>query len=360
MKLPEKVIVAMSGGVDSSVAAWLYREKGAEVIGVTLRLRPQNIAGQDGCLSREDEEQAAAVARQLGIPHEILDYSEDFVREVLQPSWEEFARGRTPNPCTLCNPRIKFGKLLAYADQIGADRVATGHYAEIFETDGLRQIRRGLDPAKDQSYFLFGLTQTMLQRLDFPVGALAKPEVRELARRAGLVTHDKKDSQDTCFLVPGESFQESLRKLFQATVPGGLIVGADGRRLGKHTGIHQYTLGQRKGLGVALGVPAYVTKIDPASRTVTLSADEDELVSRRFSVAAVNWQNGKTPTAPFPALIQVRYRSRAVPGRVIPGVDGQVEIELETPIRAVTPGQAAVFYDRDILLGGGYIYTLEE
>ncbi|MDD3118978.1 MAG: tRNA 2-thiouridine(34) synthase MnmA [Victivallales bacterium] len=360
MKSPEKVIVAMSGGVDSSVAAWLYRERGAEVIGVTLRLQPDHIPGLEGCLSRQDEEYAAAVARQLGIRHEILDFSGDFVRDVLQPSWEEFAGGRTPNPCTICNPRIKFGKLLQYADQIGAARVVTGHYVELVECHGRRAIRRGHGPNKDQSYFLFGLTQPMLARLDFPVGTMAKTTVRQLAQQAGLVTCDKKDSQDTCFAVPGESFQESLRRMFHAAMPEGDIVSTDGRRLGRHCGIHQFTLGQRKGLGVAMGAPAYVTRIDPKHNTVTLSTDERELARSRFRVTAINWQSGNVPATPFPALIQIRYRSRAVAGRIIPDAETGAEIELAEPLRAVTPGQAAVFYDRDLLLGGGFINNLED
>ncbi len=355
-----KVIVAMSGGVDSSVAALLYKEQGYDVVGVTLRLRAGVSDAHDGCLNLEDEAHAAEVASEIGIEHVILDYSADFVRQVLRPCWDEFACGRTPNPCTLCNPRIKFGKLFEYADHIGADFVATGHYARVVSEDGVSRILRGSDPNKDQTYFLFGLPQRMVSRLRFPIGELTKDKVREAALRAGLVTHNKKDSQDTCFVIPGESFQESLRQLFKAAMAPGDFIDKTGKKVGRHAGIHQYTLGQRKGLGVALGQPAYVSAVDKQRNTVTVSIDEGDLMYRSFTVSDVNWQSGMPPESSFRAQIQVRYRSRAVPGLVTPGENNQAHIELDSCLRAITPGQAAVFYDNDVLLGGGYINQLEK
>jgi len=351
-----KVIVAMSGGVDSSVAALFYRNLGAEVVGVTLRLRAGIYPGADGCVSEQDERHAAQVAERLGIPHVILDFSADFLESVLRPCWDEFARGRTPNPCTLCNPRIKFGMLLNYANRIGAGLIATGHYARSVEDNGIWRICRGGDQAKDQTYFLFGLPQSMVARIRFPLGEMSKTEVRRMACEAGLVTHDKRDSQDTCFLIPGESFQESLRKLFAAKPRRGRFLDMSGRILGEHDGIHQFTLGQRKGLGVALGKPAYVAAVAGDTGAVTVTTDENDLMADTFQVAELNWQDDVVPSQPFRTLIQVRYRSLPMPGMVIPGPSGlNAEVRLDAPLRAITPGQAAVFYRDDILLGGGYI-----
>ena len=351
----KKVIAAMSGGVDSSVAAAIYKEQGYEVIGVTLRLRAGLSAGNDGCASKEDEEHAAEAARLLGIQHLILDYSDDFKNKVLRPSWDEFARGRTPNPCTLCNPRIKFGKLLEYAAQTGAEKVITGHYAIIREDHGVFKLERGSDPTKDQTYFLYALTQEMLGRIHFPVGEIDKSSVREYARKIGLRNHAKKDSQDACFSIPGETFQESLRKIFNEDAHTGRFITPDGKAHGSHKGIHQYTIGQRKGLGVALGCPAYVSAIDASSGDVSISTDPADLMAGSFDVVSLNWQSGIVPDAPFRAMIQVRYRSRPVPGMVTPRAEGGATVLMDAPLRAVTTGQAAVFYDDALLLGGGCI-----
>ncbi len=352
----KKIVAAMSGGVDSSVAAAVFKEKGYEVIGVTLRLRPDKIAGiSDGCASREDEEHAAKAAKLLGIEHRILDFSKEFTDEVLKPCWQEFAKGRTPNPCTLCNPAIKFGCLLNYAFQIGAEGMITGHYATITCTNGIYTLLRGSDPAKDQTYFLFGLTQKMLSRIHFPIGELTKTKVREYAKKIGLKNHNKQDSQDACFTFPGNSFQESLRKVLNGKLKPGNFVTPDGKKHGPHQGIHQYTIGQRKGLGIALGEPAYVSKIDPVSGNVTVTTSNDDLMSNRFEIISSNWQSGNPPQEPFKCNIQVRYRSRPVTGTVIPGPDKTAVVELDVPLRAVTTGQAAVFFDENILIGGGYI-----
>jgi tRNA-specific 2-thiouridylase len=351
----KKVIAAMSGGVDSSVAAAIYKEQGYEVIGVTLRLRAGLPVEDDGCASKEDEAHAAEAARLLGIQHQILDYSDDFKEQVLRPSWDEFARGRTPNPCTLCNPRMKFGKLLEYATQIGAEKVITGHYAIIREDHGIFKLERGSDPNKDQTYFLYALTQEMLGRIHFPIGEIDKSSVREYARKTGLRNHAKKDSQDACFNIPGESFQESLRKIFNKDAKTGRFITPDGKAHGSHKGIHQYTIGQRKGLGIALGFPAYVYAIDASSGDVSISTDPDDLMADCFEVVSLNWQSGIVPNAPFRAMIQVRYRSRPTPGLVTPHADGSATVLMDKPLRAITTGQAAVFYDDALLLGGGCI-----
>ncbi len=355
-EISRKVVAAMSGGVDSSVAAAVFKEKGYEVIGVTLRLRPGQIAGlSEGCASKEDEEHAAEAAKLLGIEHRILDFTKEFTAEVLEPCWKEFSKGRTPNPCTLCNPAIKFGRLLKYASEIGAEGMITGHYAVITRENGIYALQRGSDPAKDQTYFLFGLTQEMLSRIHFPVGELTKPEVREYAKKIGLKNHSKRDSQDACFSLPGDSFQESLRKVLNGKITSGKFVTTDGKKHGPHQGIHQYTIGQRKGLGIALGKPAYVSDIDPSTGNVTVTTSNDDLMSNSFDIIHSNWQSGTEPQEPFKCNIQVRYRSRPVTGTVIPGPNGSAKVELDVPLRAVTTGQAAVFFAGDTLIGGGYI-----
>ena len=347
----------MSGGVDSSVAAAIRRDQGCEVIGVTLRLR-SGIDGDAACASPEDEGHAVDAARQLGIEHRFLDLSDDFIASVLRPSWDEFARGRTPNPCTFCNPRIKFGKLLEYAENIGATEMVTGHYASIIDNNGIFQLLRGDDPAKDQTYFLFALPQTMLRRVGFPLGSMNKSQVREMARLAGLSNASKKDSQDTCFKIPGESFQESLRKLFASACRKGKFISTGGAVLGEHQGLHNYTIGQRKGLNLPMGVPAYVKSIDAASGNIVVTTNGDDLITTRFTVDQVNWQSGVVPPSPFRAMVQIRYRSRPQSATITPVGDGSASVEFDEGQRAVTPGQAAVFYESEAMLGGGYIQDL--
>ena len=351
------VVAAMSGGVDSSVAALYCRELGYEVIGATLKLKHPDpeFSAMQKCAADDDGRAVEAVCEKLGIRHIFLDAFADFEREILYPSYEEYAHGKTPNPCTFCNAKIKFAKLIAYADSIGAEFVATGHYARLKTLpDGSVQVFRGSDPVKDQTYFLYRLTREQLQRVRFPIGELEKSRVRELARQAGLVTADRKDSQDACFQAENECFPETLRRLVGAEPQRGRIV-ANGKIVGKHEGIHRYTLGQRKGLGVALGVPAYVSRIDPERNIIELSTDERVLGCKTFRVLDPVFTQGALPVKEFQASVQVRYRSKAVPCTVMPLADGTLQVSLYHELRAVTPGQAAVFYDGDLLLGGGII-----
>lgn len=357
-----KVIAAMSGGVDSSVAAAIYQQRGYEVIGATLRLRSRlpELAENAVCASKADEEAVLTVVEKLGIEHHFLDFGDEFESLVLRPSWDAYASGLTPNPCTFCNVRVKFAKLLECAERFGADMVITGHYAKRECIDGVWSLRRGSDPARDQTYFLYRLTQEQLACIDFPLGEMTKPEARAMAAGLGLPNSARKDSQDACFNVPGESFAETLRRLFGGSSRPGNLIYRD-RVVGEHEGIHRFTIGQRKGFGVALGKPAYVERIDPASGDVHLTTEENDLFSHAFRVVDLNWQSGLQPESPLHCLVQTRYRGQPVSARVsFSGGDahvkpGEARVDLQVPQRAVTPGQAAVFYDGGILLGGGVI-----
>ena len=352
----KKAVAALSGGVDSSVAAALALQAGYEVIGVTLRLRHPDPAFSEAqlCASKNDEAAVEQVCRTLGIPHCFLDEYPAFEAEILRPAAEEYAAGRTPNPCCRCNPRIKFGKLIEFARSIGAARVVTGHYAKLSRrTDGVSELRRGDDRRKDQSYFLYRLGQPELAMAEFPVGVMEKEAVRAVAARYGFVTSGKPDSQDACFQVPGECFGETLRKLCRLPArPGSFLYR--GKIVGRHAGIHQYTIGQRKGLNVALGVPAYVAAIDPESGNITLETDPEQLLSACFPLRDLHWQSGEPPKEAETLEVQIRYRSAGEPCRLEVSGDNCRVFPLR-PLRAVTPGQAAVFYRGDLLLGGGVI-----
>lgn len=351
----KKIIAAMSGGVDSSVAAAVCRKQGYEVIGATLGLKHPDpaFAGFQACTTESDHESIAQVVEKLGIEHHYLNLYPEFEKMVLKPAWEEYRHGRTPNPCTICNPLIKFGKLLEFAREQGAEALVTGHYAGIINDNGIFKLKRGNDPVKDQSYFLYRLTQVQLSKIRFPIGEMKKAEVRELARELELKNSEKKDSQDACFAVPGEVFPETLRRLFTGVPQPGEFIYKD-RIVGKHEGLHQFTIGQRKGLKVALGKPGYIQSIDPETGKIVLVTDNSELMADSFGVTNVNWQSGKAPELPHHCRIQVRYRSAPCAGTVKQTETG-VEVVLDKPVRALTPGQAAVFYDDEFLLGGGII-----
>jgi len=349
-----KLIAAMSGGVDSSVAAALALRQSHEVIGVTLRLKhpDPDFSAAQLCVGRSDEAAVLSVCAALGMEHRFVERFPAFSERVLRPAALEYLAGLTPNPCCNCNELVKFATLFEIADELGADGVLTGHYARIERASGDVRLLRGSDPAKDQTYFLYRLRRWMLARLYFPVGDLTKPEVRKEAAKMGLVTAEKRDSQDACFQVPGECFGETLRRLFElAPKPGNFVYR--GRAVGRHGGIHQYTLGQRKGLGVALGVPAYVAAIDAITGDIVLETEEGVLLKDSFRVGAVN--SLLAGSFPERMQVQVRYRSRAVPARLEPEGDGGYRVWLDEPQRAVTPGQSAVFYDDRMLLGGGII-----
>ena len=335
MSAKEKVLVALSGGVDSGVAALLALQSGREVVAATLDMTPDDpdLAAAWSC-GADARDAIDEIVRKLGIEHRYLKCFDRFRERVLKPCCREYASGRTPNPCCLCNPEIKFGLLLEFAESIGAARLLTGHYAKMTPA-GL--IERGDDPVKDQSYFLYRLRRDQLARIAFPVGNLPKSAVRRLAAEAGLPVASRPDSQDACFQIPGEGFAETLFHLFgEHSRPG--LFRYQGRIVGRHPGIHRFTLGQRKGLNVALGVPGYVRKLE----------------SDRFSVKELNFQTPEFPDENEVLQIQVRYRTPPVPGRVRLTREG-ASVILERPLRAITPGQSAVFYHGRVMLGGGII-----
>jgi len=351
-----RIAVAMSGGVDSSVAAALLLDQGHELVGLTLRFWLCGEGGGGGarsCCGVDGAAEARAAAGELAIPHYVIDCRDEFERQVLRPAWDDYAAGRTPNPCVLCNQRIKFGLLLEQARRVGAERVATGHYARVEHGAAGLELRRGRDLHKDQSYFLFSLDDAQLAAALFPLGDLDKEQVRELARRRGLPNAARPESQDAC-LVGEEGFAEALRLRFGAPARPGPILDPDGRQLGEHAGIHRFTVGQRRGLGVALGRRSYVLGIDPERAAVRVGADPAALDAAGLLAGGVRWRAG----APEPGrrcLVQVRYRHAAVPATLEPAGAEQVRLRFEEPQRAVTPGQAAVCYDGERVLGGGWI-----
>ncbi|OQA83364.1 MAG: tRNA-specific 2-thiouridylase MnmA [Lentisphaerae bacterium ADurb.Bin242] len=354
--IPEgsRVMVAFSGGVDSSVAAYLCKEAGFEVTAVTMSL-----PGTE----RFQGERAVAAAEKLGIPLDVLDLSREFEDVVMRRTWEEYAQGRTPNPCALCNPRFKFGKLMEFAKEKHCAALATGHYAVLLKQPGGTGsvLRKGVCAEKDQSYFLFGLTPEQLSFACFPLGAMSKVRVRELARSLGLPNADAEESQDACFAPrDGSNMAEMLRRHFHGPVRTGDFVSTDGRVLGKHSGIHAYTIGQRKGTGVAMGTPAYVLRIDAERQTVVLTRKNEDLLSRTVLLDPPHiLHEAYRGLRHFECSVKIRYRSRAVPAEATLTDSGSCRLVFQDPQRAVTPGQAAVFYDKETLIGGAWIRSAE-
>lgn len=368
-----KAVVAMSGGVDSSVAACLLREQGYDVVGLFMRVgvaAPEQTAApagdaagdsgpvsrpHQGCCSAADAADARFVAGMLDVPFYALNFKTDFER-IVDYFADEYARGRTPNPCVVCNHELKFGKLLNYADAVGADLIATGHYARIDTSAGRPRLRRGLDPRKDQSYVLFGLQRAVLDRVLLPVGHLTKSEVRRAAVRFGLPVCDKPDSVDICF-VPDRDYARLVRERRpEAFVPGD-VVDDEGNVLGRHDGLPNFTIGQRRGLGIAAGQPLYVTRLNVLDNTIGVGG-RGALLARRFRVSRVNLLvDPPAPPGPpgFAAHVKMRYQHPAAPAVVELGRDGTAQISFDEPQSAITPGQAAVFYDGDVVLGGGWI-----
>lgn len=353
----ERVVVAMSGGVDSSVVAALLREQGFWVIGVTLQLQPC----QEGVLARsccglDGIRQASQTAHLLGIPHFVFPCAQEFEELVLRSAWQDYARGRTPNPCLVCNRKIKFGLLLDYARRLGAETVATGHYARIRagRSGETMELYRGRDRNKDQSYFLAGIRPEQWPHIQMPLGEMEKSEVRKLAAKYRLPSAERKESQDACLVQEGQCFAEMLRARFMAPSLPGKIVDTQGRFLAEHAGIHLFTIGQRKGLGVALGTPAWVKEIDAETGNVILTQDPKDLLSAGLKISGLNWLS-QPLSSEFAGEVQVRYRHPPQKARIQVCDSGEARIFLEKPVRAVTPGQAAVLYDGDRVLGCGWI-----
>ena len=348
-----RVLVAMSGGVDSSVAAALLVEQGHEVVGATMKLFCYGAGPVPDrpCCSLDSVRDAQAVADRLGVPHYVLDFEDRFRRDVVADFVREYARGRTPIPCVRCNAFTKFSDLLAHADALGCDAIATGHYARV--EDG--RLLRGADRAKDQSYFLWGIRREVVSRMLMPVGALTKAETRAAARRLGLATAEKRESQEICF-VPDGDYAAVLERELPAGAPAlapGPLVRADGEVVGTHDGYARYTVGQRRGLPGGRSRPLYVVAIRPESREVVVG-EREELDARSVRVEEVNWL-ADPPAAGEGCEIQLRYRSKSLPAKVLSLVDGTVEVALEEPARAVAPGQSGVFYRGEQVLGGGVI-----
>jgi tRNA-specific 2-thiouridylase len=353
----ERVIVAMSGGVDSAVAAGLLVRQGYDVIGITMRLWSRDDAEgrlhQKRCCGVEDTDDARAAAEVLGIPHYVLNLEEEFGRRVVNYFVGEYERGRTPNPCLACNEHVKFRALLDRAVALDADRLATGHYARIQRgTEGF-ELHRALDANKDQSYVLYTLQQAELQRLLFPVGEYAKPEIRRLALEMGLPLHDKPDSAEICF-VPGNDYRAFLAER-RPSRPGS-VLDADGNTVGRHDGIAGFTIGQRKGIG-AFGGKRFVTDIDPELNLITIGP-EDDLMSNLLWTERPTWTAGRPPAPEFEAMVKVRYKSEPALAMVRVHEEG-LEVAFSQPLRAITPGQAAVLYDGDRVIGGGTIAWAE-
>jgi tRNA-specific 2-thiouridylase len=347
-----RVVVAMSGGVDSSVAAALLVERGAEAIGMTLHL-----AGAGSrCCSLADADDARRVAERLGMRFYVVNYRERFRREVMEPFADAYLSGRTPLPCATCNKSFKFDYLLERARALGASRIASGHYArvDVDPATGLFRLRRAADAAKDQSYFLFQLDQAQLGALELPLGELRKEDVRARARELGLATADKAESQEICF-VPDGDYARVVEQLRPDALPGsGEIVDTDGRVLGRHAGIHHFTVGQRRGLGLASAERLYVTRIDAARNRVVVGS-LDALGCRRARVADASWVAGAPPPAGTRASVRIRHRHPGAEAWLEPLPDGAVLVHFCEPVQAVAPGQAAVFGAGDVVLGGGFL-----
>jgi len=355
MSEKKRILVAMSGGVDSSVSAALLKEQGHEVIGVSLQLYERTEAAAAGgrtCCSLTDVMDAARVAKRIGIPFEVIDLRQRFKELVMDNFLAEYAAGRTPNPCARCNDRIKFGILLDMTASLGADILATGHYARVEQDQsGVYQLLKGLDPCKDQTYFLFGMNQEQLSRTIFPVGSMEKLQVRELAARFKLPVAQKKESQEICF-IPDNDYVRFLEESGLTKSPGE-IVDATGKKLGSHQGIHNYTVGQRRGLGIAWQEPLYVTAIERKSSQVVVGP-RAELYKDGLTAGETTWTSLPL-TRTFHGSCSIRYRQQPFPclARVLD--DGRLQVDFVTPQQAVTPGQAVVLYDGDRVVGGGWI-----
>ncbi len=354
-----RIVLAMSGGVDSSVAACLLREAGHEVVGVFMRhgqaveaICDLSVAHKQGCCSAADAEDARRVAEMLEIPFYAINFEEEFER-IVDYFCDEYTAGRTPNPCIVCNTWIKFGKLFEYADSVGAEFVATGHYARLEETgDGEIALRRGRDDSKDQAYVLFGIDRGLLPRLEFPIGEHRKEEIRQIAERLGLRVAEKRDSQEICF-VPDQDHARFIRERRSDLETAGEIITTDGVVVGRHDGFERFTIGQRKGLRVAMGDPYFVVRIEPDTRRVVIGT-HDELARTELTAGQANWLIAP-PVEPFCCQVKIRYRSQLEEATITPLSDDRFHCRFDQPRHGIAPGQAAVCYNGDRVLGGGWI-----
>ena len=367
----QRVLLGMSGGVDSSVAGYLLREQGYDVIGVTMKVWPQDCISraEDKCCGPQAIADARGVAHALGIPHYVVDEADQFERVVIDYFASEYQAGRTPNPCVMCNEKLKFGNLWSKAAALGCDYIATGHYAIIEHGAGTPSsrrgdgaaaayavLRKGVDPRKDQSYFLFSLRQPQLRRALTPLGTMTKPQIREIAHSLGLKVADKIDSQEICF-VPGNDYKAFLRShLGENEFHRGEIYDVDGNFVAEHGGIELFTVGQRKGLPGGSLRPRYVVDLDPETNRVIIG-DAENLLCEEFEIDRVNWHPaaGVTDPGSFEALVKIRYNHPGTVATVMPLDNDRAHVRLHDPQRAVTPGQAAVIYDGQVVLGGGWI-----
>ncbi len=352
----QRVLLGMSGGVDSSVAGYLLREQGYEVVGVTMKVWPQDCISraEDKCCGPQAVADARGVAHSLGIPHYVVDEADQFEQTVINYFASEYQAGRTPNPCVMCNEKLKFGNLWGKAQALGCDYIATGHYAIIEHHADRAVLRKGIDPRKDQSYFLFSLRQPQLRRALTPLGKMLKPQIREIAHSLCLKVADKIDSQEICF-VPGNDYKAFLRShLGESKFHRGKIYDVDGNFVAEHEGIELFTIGQRKGLPGGSARPRYVVDLDPETNRVIVG-DVDDLVVDEFEVDRVNWIELNHSNQVADVTVKIRYNHPGTAATLTSVENGRARIRLHEPQKAVTPGQAAVFYNGDIVLGGGWI-----
>jgi len=340
----KKIVVAMSGGVDSSVAAALLKEEGHDVIGVTMQIWPGK--KEDSCCSLSAVEDARRVANKLGIPYYVLNFKQIFKKTVIDDFISEYDRGRTPNPCVRCNQHVKFDALLNKMKALGADYIATGHYARIEKADGRYILKKGVDPKKDQSYFLYALSQKALSKTIFPLGGLTKQEVRKIAKKFKLNVADKEESQEICFV------EGNFGELFRPKE--GDIIDLAGKVIGRHKGYQLYTIGQRKGLGLSRKDPAYVLKIDPKTNTITVG-DRGDVYGDDLTAGDLNWISVDRIDAPTKVMAKIRYNSPGSEAEILPLSKEKVRVMFKKPQFAITPGQSVVFYNGDTVVGGGII-----